>query len=55
MLVVTHEMAFARDVSNRIVFLHQGLIEEQGTPQEMFGNPKSERFRQFISTHNSRN
>lgn len=55
MLVVTHEMAFARDVSNRIVFLHQGLIEEQGTPQEMFSNPKSERFRQFISTHNSRN
>lgn len=49
MLVVTHEMDFARDVSNRILFLHQGLIEEDGQPEEVFTNPKSERFRQFIS------
>jgi octopine/nopaline transport system ATP-binding protein len=49
MLVVTHEMGFARDVSSRVVFLHQGAIEEQGTPQEMFANAKSERFRKFIS------
>jgi octopine/nopaline transport system ATP-binding protein len=49
MLVVTHEMGFARDVSSRVVFLHQGAIEEQGTPQDMFANPASERFRKFIS------
>jgi octopine/nopaline transport system ATP-binding protein len=49
MLVVTHEMGFARDVSSRVVFLHQGAIEEQGTPQDMFTNPQTERFRKFIS------
>lgn len=53
MLVVTHEMGFARDVSSRVVFLRQGLIEEEGTPDEVFGNPKSERFRQFISKQNA--
>lgn len=50
MLVVTHEMAFARDVSNKVIFLHQGLIEEQGNPDIIFDNPSSERFKQFIST-----
>jgi octopine/nopaline transport system ATP-binding protein len=49
MLVVTHEMGFARDVSSRVVFLHQGAIEEEGSPQDMFANPKSDRFRKFIS------
>jgi octopine/nopaline transport system ATP-binding protein len=49
MLVVTHEMAFARDVSCRVLFLHKGGVEEDGTPAEVFGNPRSERFRQFIS------
>jgi octopine/nopaline transport system ATP-binding protein len=49
MLVVTHEMGFARDVSNRVVFLHQGVIEEQGTPDEVFGGSRSERFRRFIA------
>ncbi|MEB2844382.1 ATP-binding cassette domain-containing protein [Rhizobiales bacterium RZME27] len=49
MLVVTHEMGFARDVSNRVIFLHQGAIEEQGHPGEMFTNAQSERFRKFIS------
>lgn len=49
MLVVTHEMGFARDVSSRVVFLRQGVIEEEGMPDEVFSNPKSERFRQFIS------
>lgn len=49
MLVVTHEMGFARDVSSRVIFLHQGAIEEQGSPQEMFTNAQSERFRKFIS------
>ena len=50
MLVVTHEMAFARDVSNRVMFLHQGVVEEEGEPEAVFGNPKSERFKQFISS-----
>ncbi|SAK60297.1 ABC transporter-like protein [Caballeronia arationis] len=49
MIVVTHEMAFARNVSNHVVFLHQGRIEEEGHPQEVFGAPKSERLRQFLS------
>jgi histidine transport system ATP-binding protein len=49
MIVVTHEMAFARNVSNHVVFLHQGRIEEEGHPQELFGNPKSERLKQFLS------
>jgi len=50
MVVVTHEMGFARDVSDRIIFLHQGLVEDEGPPAELFGNSKSERFRQFIAT-----
>ena len=50
MLVVTHEMTFARDVSNRVMFLHQGMVEEEGDPKELFANPKSERFKQFISS-----
>lgn len=49
MLVVTHEMAFARDVSNKVVFLHKGLVEEAGAPQELFAHPRSERFRQFLN------
>ncbi|MET0744282.1 MAG: ATP-binding cassette domain-containing protein [Microvirga sp.] len=51
MLVVTHEMGFARDVSNRVVFLHKGVVDEDGPPQQVFGAPKSERFKQFISSH----
>jgi octopine/nopaline transport system ATP-binding protein len=51
MLVVTHEMGFARDVSNRVVFLHKGMVEEEGAPTEVFSAPKSERFKQFISSH----
>ncbi|PSW04084.1 ABC transporter ATP-binding protein [Photobacterium lipolyticum] len=50
MLVVTHEMAFARDVSNHVMFLHQGLVEEQGHPEKLFTNPESERLKQFISS-----
>ncbi len=49
MLVVTHEMSFARDVSNQVVFLHEGKIEEQGEPRQMFKNPNSDRFRKFLS------
>ncbi|MBJ7415064.1 MAG: ATP-binding cassette domain-containing protein [Niveispirillum sp.] len=54
MLIVTHEMAFAREVSHKVVFLHQGRIEEQGTPAEVFGNPSSERCRQFLSREGQR-
>ncbi|PKH07910.1 ABC transporter ATP-binding protein [Moritella sp. Urea-trap-13] len=49
MLVVTHEMAFARDVSTKVIFLHQGQIEEQGDPKALFDNPKSERVKQFLA------
>jgi ABC-type histidine transport system ATPase subunit len=51
MIVVTHEMGFARDVSDLVMFLHNGLIEEQGTPRAIFGAPESDRLRQFISKH----
>ncbi len=49
MIVVTHEMGFAREVSNSAIFLHQGLIEEQGAPKDILVNPQSERLRQFLS------
>ncbi len=49
MLVVTHEMGFARDVSDRVLFIHEGQVEEDGTPQQVFDQPKSERFRQFLA------
>lgn len=48
MLIVTHEMAFARDVSDRVVFMDQGVIAEQGAPEEIFNNPKQERTREFL-------
>lgn len=48
MLVVTHEMGFARDVSSRVIFLNQGLVEENGTPDQVFNHPKSARFREFL-------
>lgn len=51
MLIVTHEMRFARDVSSQIVFLHQGRVEEMGPPEQVFGNPSSERCREFLSSH----
>ncbi len=50
MLIVTHEMGFAREVSNRAVFLHQGRIEEEGAPSEVFDDPRSERCRQFVNS-----
>lgn len=49
MIVVTHEMSFARDVADRVVFMDQGVIEEQGTAQQMFTNPQSERTKAFLS------
>ncbi len=50
MVLVTHEMQFAREVASHVVFLHQGVIEEQGPPAQLFGQPRSERLRQFISS-----
>ena len=49
MLVVTHEMAFARDVSNRVVFMSKGVICEEGTPAEVFGNPRKQETKDFLS------
>ncbi|MBR8413995.1 ABC transporter ATP-binding protein [Burkholderia cenocepacia] len=49
MIVVTHEMGFARNVSNHVMFLHQGRVEEQGVPAEVLANPKSDRLRAFLS------
>ena len=51
MIVVTHEMAFARDVSSRVIFMDGGYIEEEGTPEEIFGNPKKERTKEFLSRY----
>ncbi|QIE44052.1 ATP-binding cassette domain-containing protein [Pseudohalocynthiibacter aestuariivivens] len=50
MMIVTHDMKMAADVSDHTVFLHQGLIEEQGAPKDLFGAPKSDRLRQFLSS-----
>ena len=49
MLVVTHEMAFARDVSNRVVYMNQGVICEQGSPEQVFGDPQRQETRDFLS------
>lgn len=51
MLIVTHEMGFAREVSNKVVFLHQGRVEEQGSPGKVLVDPDSPRLRQFLSSH----
>lgn len=50
MIVVTHEMGFAREVSSKTIFLHQGRVEEEGAPKDVFGNPKSERCRAFLAS-----
>ncbi len=49
MIVVTHEMEFARNVADRVIFMADGVIEEEGTPEEVFGNPQSEKTRHFLS------
>ena len=49
MAVVTHEMGFAREVADRVIFVDQGLIVEEGTPEEIFGNPKSPRLKDFLA------
>ena len=50
MIIVTHDMKLAADVSNHVVFLHQGLIEEEGSPNSLFKSPKSERLQKFLSS-----
>jgi glutamine transport system ATP-binding protein len=50
MLVVSHEMGFAREVADRVLFLNEGRIEEEGKPDELFENPQGERTRRFLST-----
>jgi polar amino acid transport system ATP-binding protein len=49
MMLVTHDMRLAADVADHVVFLHQGLVEEEGPPDRLFGAPKSERLQQFLS------
>ena len=49
MIVVTHEMEFARAVADRVIYMADGVIEEMGTPDEVFGNPKSEKTKAFLS------
>ena len=49
MVIVTHEMGFAREVADRVLFIDQGVIMEQGTPEELFGSPKNERTKSFLS------
>ena len=50
MVVVTHEMGFAREVADRVLFMNNGYIEEEGTPEQIFQNPKSERLQQFLKS-----
>jgi polar amino acid transport system ATP-binding protein len=55
MVIVTHEMGFAAEVADRIIFMDEGTVVEEGTAAELFGRPKSERMRQFLQTWQSRN
>lgn len=48
--LVTHEMSFARKVSDRVIFMHQGKVREMGPPAEVFGNPQTAELRQFLSS-----
>jgi len=49
MAIVTHEMGFAREVADRVIFIDEGVIAEEGTPEEIFANPKSARLKDFLS------
>lgn len=49
MIIVTHEMAFAKNVSNKVIFMDDGVIAEEGSPEELFGNPKTQRLKDFLS------
>ncbi len=48
MVIVTHEMAFARDVANKVIFMSDGVIAEEGSPEDIFTNPKNPRTKQFL-------
>lgn len=50
MIVVTHEMGFAREVATRVIFMADGIVQEEGTPEELFGNPKNERLKAFLKS-----
>ena len=52
MIIVTHEMSFARDVSDKVLFMDAGIIAEEGSPEQVFGHPQNERTRQFLSSYN---
>ena len=52
MIIVTHEMAFAKEVADQVIFMDDGYIVEQGTPIDVFENPKEERTKQFLSSYN---
>ena len=52
MVIVTHEMAFARDVANHVIFMDGGVIVEEGSPEEVFANTQNERTKQFLSRFN---
>ena len=49
-IIVTHEMEFAKFISDRVIFMAEGIIEEEGTPEQVFGNPQSAKTRQFLSS-----
>ena len=51
MIIVTHEMDFAREVADRVIFMDDGVIVEQGSPEEVFGNPREERTKQFLTRY----
>ena len=53
MILVTHDMRLARDVSSHVIFLNQGIVEEQGKPEQVFDHPKSDRLRQFLHATSS--
>ena len=53
MVIVTHEMAFAKEISDRIVFMDEGIIAEEGTPDDIFNNPKNQRTKEFLKRFNS--
>ena len=50
MIIVTHEMAFAKEVADRVIFMADGLIQEEGTPQQVFENPQNERTKSFLKS-----
>ena len=52
LIIVTHEMAFAKEISDRVVFMDQGVVAEMGTPSEIFDNPKVQRTKEFLKRFN---